>query len=413
MAYKEAQEYYARLGSDTEEALKRLANIPISIHCWQGDDVGGFEGARALEGGIQATGSYAGKAQTPVQLREDLDKAFSLIPGRKRLNLHACYAESYGAPRDQLTIDHFAGWLDWSQRTQTALDFNPTLFSHPLAADGLTLSHPDKKIRDFWVRHAIACRKIAAEFGRRQKSPCINNLWAPDGYKDNVVDKTGPRQRLLESLDEIFALSLSKEHILDSVESKLFGIGSEAYVAGSHEFYMAYALKNNTLLTLDAGHFHPTESIAQKISSLLLFMPKLLLHVSRPVRWDSDHVVILDDETLEIGKEIARLGQDGRVLVGLDFFDASINRIAAWVVGSRSMQKALLLGLLEPTAQLAEAERQGRFTCRLALLEELKSAPWPAVWQEYCRRQGVPEGMAWLKEVEIYETSVLSKRGKA
>jgi L-rhamnose isomerase len=413
--YQMAKERYASLGVDAEAALKALEAIPISLHCWQGDDVGGFEtvGALLTGGGIQATGNYPGKARTIAELRSDIEKALSLIPGSHRLNLHACYLDNGGkfVDRDQIEPAHFQSWIDWAKRNHLGLDFNPTYFSHPKAADGFTLSHQDKAIRDFWIRHSILCRKIGAEMGRQLGTPTVTNVWIPDGYKDIPVDRTGPRERLTDSLDQMFAEAIDPKIHLDAVEAKLFGIGAESYTTGSHEFYLAYAVSRQKVLTLDAGHFHPTEVISEKLSTVLMFCPGLLLHVSRPVRWDSDHVVILDDELQNIAKELVRSGRlHDKIHVGLDYFDASINRVAAWVIGARNMVKALLIALLEPTKTLKRAELDGDFTGRLAMLEEQKSLPWTAVWDYYCAKKGVPVGGAWLDEVRSYEKQVMSKR---
>lgn len=413
--YEMASEQYAAFGVDVDAALKKLETIPISMHCWQGDDVGGFEtaGAELSGGGIQATGNYPGKARTIAELRGDIEKALSLIPGRHRLNLHACYLENGGTyiDRNQIEPRHFQGWIDWAKENRLGMDFNPTYFSHPKAADGFTLSHPDKAIRDFWIEHGIACRRIGAEIGKQLDTPTVTNVSIPDGYKDIPVDRTSPRERLIDSLDQIFAERLDARVHLDAVEAKLFGIGAESYTVGSHEFYLAYAVSRQKLLTLDAGHFHPTEVISEKISSVLLFVPELLLHVSRPVRWDSDHVIILDDELQSIAKELVRSGNLNRVHIGLDYFDASINRVAAWIVGMRNMIKALLIALLEPTDMLKDAELSMDYTRRLALFEELKSLPWAAVWDYYCEQKGVPEGMRWFRELQVYEEDVLSRRG--
>ena len=411
-AFTEAVERYAELGVDVEKALATLATIPISLQCWQGDDVGGFENpGAALTGGIAATGNYPGKARTIAELQSDVDKALSLIPGKHRLSLHAIYGDfSRGrVDRDAITIDQFAGWVDWAKARGLGIDFNPTYFSHPKSASGFTLAHPDAGVRHFWINHGIACRRIAAEIGRRLGKGVITNFWIPDGYKDTPADRMGPRARLVESLDAIFAEPIDPKLNQDAVESKLFGIGAESYTVGSHEFYLAYAVARKKLVCLDAGHFHPTESLADKISSILLFVPELLLHVSRGVRWDSDHVVTLDDQTKAIAEEVVRCGV-GRVHIGLDFFDASINRVAAWTIGTRNTLKALLLALLEPSERLRELERAGDFTARLALMEEAKSLPSSAVWDEHCRRQGVPVGMSWLDAVRAYEKSALSKR---
>ncbi len=412
--YSLAQEVYADAGVDTEAALATLATVPISLHCWQGDDVGGFENPEAglTGGGIQATGNYPGKARTLDELRQDLDQALSLIPGHHRLNLHACYADLGGkkVERNAYTTGHFQSWIDWSKERGLGLDFNPTFFSHPLANDGFTLSHPDAGVRQFWIEHGIACRKIGADIGRQLGKTCVTNVWIPDGFKDTPVDRKSPRERLAASLDTIFAEALDPALNLDAVESKLFGIGSESYVVGSHEFYLAYAVKNQKLICLDAGHFHPTESLADKISSVLQFTPELLLHVSRGVRWDSDHVVLLDDPTRAIMEELVRGKFLGRTHIGLDFFDASINRIAAWVIGTRNALKSLLVALLDPLAQLRAAEEAGDFTSRLALLEMAKTMPWGVVWDEYCRRRDVPGEAASLSAVKAYEKEVLSSR---
>ena len=411
--YAAAQDVYGQYGVDTDAAMARLAKVPISMHCWQGDDVGGFEDLEALDGGgIQATGNYPGKARTPDELRADFEKALSLIPGRHRMNLHAMYAETGGkrVERNELEPEHFQTWIDWAKDKGLGMDFNPTCFGHPKADDGFTLAHPDPGIRQFWIEHCIACRKIGEAMGRALGSPAVTNVWIPDGFKDTPVDRYTPRQRLAESLDAVFADPIDPSYNLDAVESKLFGIGSESCVIGSHEFYLGYAVRHNTLLCLDAGHFHPTEVISDKISSVLLYLDAILLHVSRGVRWDSDHVVILSDELRAIAEEIVRHGFLERVHIGLDFFDASINRIAAWATGTRAMLKALLLALLEPTDLLRELEANGDYTARLALLEELKSMPFGPVWDYYCLKQGVPVGAAWLNEVKQHEEQVLSKR---
>jgi L-rhamnose isomerase len=412
--YKIAKEEYAERGVDVDAAIRRLETIPISLHCWQGDDVGGFEkpGAELSGGGIQATGNYPGKARTIAELRSDIEMALSLIPGRHRLNLHACYLDNAGVfiDRNEMQPRHFQSWIDWAKLHKLGMDFNPTYFSHPKAADGFTLSHPDKGIRRFWIEHGIACRKIGAEMGRQLGSPTVTNFWIPDGYKDIPVDRSSPRERLADALDTIFAEKIDPTIHLDAVESKLFGIGAESYTVGSHEFYLGYAVSRQKLLCLDSGHFHPTETISEKISSVLMFCPRLLLHVSRPVRWDSDHVVILDDELQAIAKELIRNGKIDRIHIGLDFFDASINRIAAWAIGARNMLKALLMALLEPYDELKNLELNGDYTKRLVLLEELKTMPWAAVWDYYCAQKGVPSGMDWIDEVDKYEKAVLSNR---
>jgi L-rhamnose isomerase len=411
--YQWAWERYAALSINTDRALEVLATVPISLHCWQGDDVGGFENDLGLSGGgIQATGNYPGKARNADELRSDLEKALSLIPGRHRVNLHAIYAETHGRPveRDRLGPEHFAGWIDWARSRRLGLDFNGTFFSHPKAADGFTLSSRDEGIRRFWVDHGIACRRIGERFGRELGSPCVTNVWIPDGYKDTPADRKTPRAILRRSLDEIFADKLDPRYHLDAVEGKLFGIGSESYVVGSHEFYLGYAVENRKLLCLDAGHFHPTETIADKISSVLTWLDEILLHVSRGVRWDSDHVVVLSDDLRAIAEEIVRGDYLGRVHIGLDFFDASINRVAAWVIGTRCMLKALLIALLEPIETLRKMETAGDFTGRLALMEELKTLPFGAVWDYHCLLQDVPVGQAWLDEVRVYERDVLAGR---
>ncbi|MDG2944615.1 L-rhamnose isomerase [Bisgaard Taxon 10/6] len=410
-AYELAKKQFADIGVDTEQALALLDKLPISMHCWQGDDVGGFEqGAGALSGGIQATGNYPGKARTAQELRADLDKAISLIPGKKRLNLHASYLEAdHKVDRNEVKPEHFENWVAWAKINNMGLDFNPTYFSHPLSTEA-TLSHPNKEIRDFWIEHGKACRKISEYFGKELGTASVMNIWIPDGSKDLVVDKFAPRQRLVDALDAIIAEKIDPKYHLDAVESKLFGIGVESYTVGSNEFYTSYAVSRGTALCLDAGHFHPTEVISDKISAVMPFIQHLLLHVSRPVRWDSDHVVLLDDETQAIASEIIRNQLFDRIHIGLDFFDASINRIAAWVIGTRNMQKALLRALLEPTQELRDLENTRDFSGRLALLEEQKSLPWQAVWDMYCERHNVPVGRRWLDEVRNYEKAVLSQR---
>lgn len=411
-AYELAREAYASIGVDTQQAMEKLNQIALSLHCWQGDDVGGFENfGTGLTGGIAATGNYPGKARTPDELRADLEAAIALIPGKKKVNLHAIYAEMGGKPvdRDKLSSAQFSGWAGWAVANKIGLDFNPTYFSHPKAADG-TLTHPDKSIREFWIEHGIACRKIGEYFGKTTGVTCINNIWLPDGAKDMPADTEAPRRRLMESLDTILAEKIDPRYNKDAVECKLFGIGSESYVAGSHEFYMGYALKKGVLLTLDAGHFHPTEAISAKFSALMLYMDELLLHVSRPVRWDSDHVVLLDDELNAIMAQIVRSGYENRVNIALDYFDASINRVAAWAIGARNSRKALLKALLEPVTELKRLEDNGDNTSVLALTEEYKSMPWAAVWDYYCMGENVPVGADWLKQVKEYEKKVLLKR---
>jgi L-rhamnose isomerase len=413
-AYALAKETYADCGVDTDKAIEGLKSIPISLHCWQGDDVGGFENLDALAGGgIQATGNYPGKATTPGELRQDLDVALSLIPGTHRLNLHAMYADTDGAPveRDTVQPEHFDSWIAWAKAKGMGIDFNPSLFAHPKADSGFTLSSRDEGIRQFWVEHCKASRKIGAYIGEKLGTPCVTNVWIPDGMKDVPVDRKTPRDLLEKSLDEVFAEKLNPKHNLDAVECKLFGIGSESYVVGSHEFYMGYAVKNQTLLCLDAGHFHPTEVISDKLTSVLQFVPEVLLHVSRGVRWDSDHVVMLTDELYAIAQEVVRHNFQNRVHIGLDFFDASINRIGAWAMGTRAMCKALLAALLEPTGMLFDLEAAETYTDRLALIEDLKTMPMAAVWDYYCLQMGVPAGCSWLNTVKQYEAEVLSKRG--
>jgi L-rhamnose isomerase len=413
-AYQLAKERYAALGVDVDKALTILRTISISLHCWQGDDVGGFENPeRGLSGGIMATGNYPGKARTPAELRRDLDKAFSLIPGTHRLNLHAIYLEAdRKIERNDIRPEHFASWADWAKANNHGIDFNPTFFSHPLADDGFTLTHPDEGISQFWIEHGIASRQIGAYFGRELGTPAVTNIWIPDGYKDSPIDRKGPRERLKTALDLILAEPLNTQHNRDAVESKLFGIGSESYVVGSHEFYLGYAAQHKGMvLCLDAGHFHPTEGIADKISSSLLFVNELLLHVSRGVRWDSDHVVTLTDDLQAIMQEIVRGDFLPRVHIGLDFFDASINRIAAWVIGTRNALRALLMALLEPASLLRQYERDGDYTARLALLEEAKGLPFGAVWDYYCAQQNVPVGIAYLDDIRAYEKIILAERG--
>ncbi len=413
IGYETARARYAEVGVNTEAAISHLSKIPVSLHCWQGDDVGGFEHAgEAMGGGIMATGAYPGKARTPAELRMDLEKVYSLVPGKHRLSLHASYLETGGrqVDRDEVGPEHFAGWVAWAKERGLGLDFNQTFFAHPKAASNFTLSHYDEGIRRFWVEHAIACRRIGEYMGRELGTPCVTNLWIPDGYKDTPVDRKASRALLKDSLDRIFAVKLDKRSILDAVEPKLFGIGVESCTIGSFEFYLGYAVKNNLLICLDMGHYHPTEGVADKISSILFFLDEILLHVSRPVRWDSDHVVTLSDDLADLAREIVRGEFLGRVHIGLDFFDASINRVAAWVIGTRSMLKALLIALLEPLPMLREMEACGDFTSRLALLEELKSMPFGSVWDEHCRRMGVPVGPGWLGEVKKYEKEVLELR---
>jgi L-rhamnose isomerase len=411
--YTYARERYASLGVDTDKAIATLAKIPISIHCWQGDDVGGFEDTDSeLGGGLAATGNYPGKARNAEELRQDLNLAYRLIPGKHRLNLHAMYAEINGKPipRNEIGPEQFSNWVDWAKENQHGLDFNPTLFSHPLAESGFTLSSIDPGIREFWIEHCIACREIGEHFGKTLENPCVTNIWIPDGFKDIPADRMKPRRLLVESLDKILQKKTDPRYNLDAVEAKLFGIGSESYVTGSHEFYMGYAITRKILLCLDAGHFHPTETIADKISSLLLYLDELLLHVSRGIRWDSDHVVIYNDDLLAIAQEIIRSQAVERIHIGLDYFDASINRIAAWTVGTRAILKALLFGLLEPIDLLHDFEDAGDFTQRLTLIEDAKSMPWSAVWDYYCLTKDVPVGMDFMPIIREYERSELSHR---
>jgi len=412
-AYEDAKAQYASLGVDIDNAIEKLNNQSISIHCWQADDVSGFENPGGeLTGGIQTTGNYPGKARTISELRSDLEKVLSLIPGKHRISLHATYGD-FGnefVDRDKIEPKHFQSWIDWAKEKGVKLDFNSTFFSHKKSNSGYTLSDFDPEIRGFWKEHLRRCRKIAAEIGRQQGDSCIHNIWIPDGEKDKTVSRYEHRRLLQESLDEVLAEKISTDYLKDCIECKLFGIGSESYVVGSHEFYMGYAVKNNMMLTLDAGHFHPTEVISDKISSMLLFVPELNLHVSRPERWDSDHVVILSDELLALSQEIVRSGHINRVHVGLDYFDASINRIGAYVAGIRSTQKAMLQALLEPTPKLVELETRNKNFERLAWLEELKSMPWSAVYNYYCLQQDVPVSDAYIKEIQEYENQVTSKR---
>lgn len=413
-AYTFARERFAELGVDAEAALRSMADYPISMHCWQGDDVGGFESpGDAPGGGLAVTGNYPGRARTADELRADATVALSLIPGKQRFNLHALYAETGGETvgREALEPKHFQGWIDWAKEHGLGLDFNPSYFAHPLAESGTTLSNPDPGVRDFWVAHGIASRRIGAAMGEAVGSPCVTNFWAPDGAKDTPFDRKGPRERLLASLDAIFEEAIDPSKNVDAVESKLFGIGAESYTVGSHEFYLGYAASRQKVLCLDTGHFHPTEVVSDKLSAVFCWVPEVLLHVSRGVRWDSDHVVTLGDELRALAHEIVRGGYGPRVHIGLDFFDATINRVAAWVIGVRATQKAFLEALLEPVDKLREAEREGDLTARLALMEEYKSLPIGAVWDEHCRRHDTPCGEAWLDVVRRHEHDVLSKRG--
>jgi len=409
-AYDLAKERYAALGVDTDAALKQLQAISISLHCWQADDVTGFENPDAtLSGGIQATGNYPGKARNIEELRADILKAASLIPGKHRLNLHAIYGDFGGifVDRDQIEPKHFESWMKWAKEHGFKLDFNSTSFSHPLSGE-LTLANPDPKIRKFWIEHTKRCRAIAEAMGKYQGSPCVMNLWIHDGSKDQTVNRLEYRRLLKESLDEIFATKY--DNMKDCIEAKLFGIGAESYTVGSYDFYLGYGAKNNKIVTLDTGHFHLTESIADKISSLLLFTPEIMLHVSRPIRWDSDHVTLMNDDTLDLAKEIVRSGQMDRVNIGLDYFDASINRIGAYVIGTRATQKCFLLGLLEPIKMLRQYEAEGKYFERLAVLEEGKAMPWHAVWDMFCLNNNVPVGEGYIADIQKYEVDVTSKR---
>lgn len=410
--YAYAQQQYQTIGVDTEQALEKLSQLPVSIHCWQGDDLTGFENRGGTSGGILATGNFPGRASTPEELMQDLDTAFSLIPGKKRLNLHAVYAVTGGqkVDRDALLPEHFQAWVDYAKPRGLGLDMNPTYFSHEMVKDGLTLSSPDPEVRRFWIDHTKACRKIAEYFGRELGTPSLVDVWIPDGLKDVPADRLGPRKRLKESLDEIYAQKVDPSCVIDCMEAKLFGIGVESYTVGSHEFYMNYAAKNDLVYLIDNGHFHPTESCADKLSSLLLFSDKVALHLTRGVRWDSDHVIALDDSLKEMCREIVACDALDRVIIGSDYFDASINRVAAWVIGARNIQKALLYALLIPHTSLAALQDEGRFTELLAMQEEIKTFPFTDVWAEYCRRMKVPAGPDWMKTIHSYTKEVLSQR---
>lgn len=410
--YQVAKERYAEIGVDTDKVLDRLQKVKISMHCWQGDDVKGFltpDGE--LTGGIMSTGNYPGAAHTSDQLRQDVEKAYSLIPGKHKLNLHAIYLDTdETVDLNEIEPRHFEKWVKWAKEQGIGLDFNPTFFSHPMMKDGFTLAHPDKEVRDYWIEHGKRSRRVAEYFGKELGETCYTNFWVPDGFKDNPVDRLSPRRRLMESLDEIFSEEIDEKYNVDTVESKLFGLGAEAYTVGSHEFYMGYGISRGKTILMDAGHFHPTEVISNKISSLSLFSDKLMLHVSRPVRWDSDHVVIMDDELQDIAKEIVRNDLLDRTAIGLDFFDATINRIAAWVVGTRNTQKALLKAMLEPTEQLRDMENKFDFTSRLVYTEELKDFPYADVWDYFCLKNNVPVGLDWLQDVRDYEAKILAER---
>jgi len=409
-SYDIAKSEYKSLGVDVENAMSALDNINVSLHCWQGDDVGGFEGSRELTGGIVSTGNYKGRATNAIQLRQDIDKAMSLLPGKQKLNIHAMYPDYKGkaVDRDRLGVEHFQSWIYWAKEREMGLDFNPTIFSHSMFKDGMSLTHPDKSVRQFWINHVKASREIANEMGKQLKHKCVNNIWIADGMKDTPADRYSYRARLKDSLDECLETKYEKKNMIDSVECKLFGIGSESFVPGSHEFYLGYAMQNNIALTLDSGHFHPTETISDKISTCLLYVDEILLHVSRGVRWDSDHVVNLTDDTKAIARECIACGAD-RINFGLDFFDASINRLAAWVIGTRAFQKALLIALLEPNG-IKDAEDKFDFTERLALMEEVKQLNWGAIWDYYCIKNNVPVGFEWLNDIKIYEQEVLNNR---
>ncbi len=412
MSYASAKEIYAKYGIDADAAIARVKNIPVSMHCWQGDDVRGFENPMGdLTGGIQTTGNYPGRAVNIGQLRADFDKAISLIPGKKRINLHAIYLDNCGENigRSDIEPKHFSSWVAWAKDRSLGIDFNPTCFSHPMSDSGLTLSSPDREVRAFWIEHCRCSRRIAEYIGKELGETVITNYWVPDGMKDTPADRYGSRKRLSDALDAVFAEHVDERYNKDAVEGKVFGIGAESFTPGSNDFYLGYAISRNKLLTLDAGHFHPTEFISDKISTALLFMPEILLHVSRPVRWDSDHVVTYDDELRAIACEILRAGEE-KVHIGLDFFDASINRIAAWVIGTRNMQKALLFAALEPSELLREYEEEGDYTSRLALMEEIKTLPFHDIWAQYCVSESVPVGYEWLDEVRAYEHKILTER---
>lgn len=411
MRFEGAKQAYADIGVDVEAALERLKTVPISMHCWQGDDVIGFDNDQALSGGIQTTGNYPGKATTPEQLMADIEKAIALIPGKKKLNLHACYAimeECEQVDRDCITPKQFSRWVEFAKKYNMGLDFNPTFFAHPMMKDGLSLTSPDETTRKFWVEHGKRCLEIAEYMAEETGMPVVVNIWIPDGMKDIPGDRLGPRARYKKSLDEILSIPYNKEKVLVCLESKVFGIGFESYTAGSSEFCMNYVTKNGIMPLMDNGHYHPTEVVSDKISAMLLFHEKLALHVTRGVRWDSDHVVLYDDETREIMKEIVRCDALDRVFIATDYFDASINRISAWVTGMRNVQKALLYGLLEPTEQLKKLQDEGDFTSLMVLQEELKTMPFGDVWQEYLRREGVPSN--YLTEIKAYEETILKER---
>lgn len=410
-AYEIAKKEYEAYGIDTEKALETIKNIPVSIHCWQGDDVGGFDTKEALSGGIQTTGNYPGKARTPDELMADFDKAASLMPGKKKLNLHACYAifeDGEFADRDALLPKHFEKWVKFAKDRGMGIDFNPTFFSHAMVKDNLTLSSPDEKVRKFWVEHGKRCIEISQYFAEQTGVPCVMNVWIPDGYKDIPADRLSPRKRFAQSLDEMLSIPYDKTKVYITLESKVFGIGMESYTVGSAEFCISYAAKNGLVPLMDNGHYHPTEVVSDKIPSMLLFNDKIALHITRGVRWDSDHVVIFDDETKEIAKEIVRNDAIDRVFIATDYFDASINRISAWVTGVRSVQKALLFALLQPDAEMKKLQDESNFTKLMCLHEEMKVMPFGAVWQEYLKRENVKND--YYSEVHEYEETVLSKR---
>ena len=411
--YDSARVVYAKYGIDTEKAIATLQRVPVALHCWQGDDVTGFDCKQALSGGIQTTGNYPGKATTPDELMADMEKAFSLIPGTKKLNLHACYAifeDGEEVGRDEIQPKHFEKWVKFAKKRRIGIDFNPTFFSHPMVKDNLTLSSPDEEVRSYWVRHGQACVRIAEYFAKETGVPSVLNIWIPDGYKDTPADRIGPRARFKKSLDEILGIEYDKKKVYITLESKVFGIGLESYTVGSAEFCLSYSTKAGITPLMDNGHYHPTEVVSDKISSLLLFNEKIALHVTRPVRWDSDHVVVFDDETKEIAKEIVRCDALDRVFIALDYFDASINRVAAWVIGARNMQKALLNALLLPHDKLEQYQNAADYTKVLALTEEFKTFPFGDIWDEYCERCRTAVGMDWIREIDVYESEVLSKR---
>ncbi len=409
--YESAKVQYAKYGIDTEKAMETLAKVPVALHCWQGDDVVGFDSDSALSGGIQTTGNYPGKARTPDELMADIEKVFSLVPGTKKLNVHACYAIiDDGADRDSIEPKHFAKWVELAKKHNVGIDFNPTFFSHPMVKDNLTLSSPDEETRKFWIKHGIACLKISEYFANETGVPTVMNIWIPDGYKEVPTDREGPRARFKDSLDQILATTYDKSKVYVTLESKVFGIGLESYTVGSAEFCLSYSTQKGITPLMDNGHYHPTEVVSDKIPSLLLFNEKIALHVTRCVRWDSDHVVLFDDETKEMAKEIVRNDALDRVFIALDYFDASINRIAAWTTGARNMQKALLFALLLPNEKLKEYQDSADYTKMLAVSEEFKTFPFGDIWDEYCERQNVPVGMKWIEEVDVYEAEVLSKR---